>query len=167
MKRTILISLLCLLSIIAFGQQNNGQISQIQSGSYRILYPSQIIKIYFDHDTSNGLQYVVSETGLNENEKYEVASLIKQYEALMGTEDLALSFEGSAIDALSDIAVAINANVENIGARRLHTVLEKVMEDISFTASENAGKSETITAKYVQDKLSDLAQDTDLSKFIL
>jgi len=95
------------------------------------------------------------------------ASLIKQYQALIGTENVALEFTDDAIDTLADLAVKINSSVENIGARRLHTVLEKVMEDISFEASDAAGSDETIDAKYVESRLKDLAADTDLSKFIL
>ncbi|KKJ77131.1 ATP-dependent protease [Kiloniella litopenaei] len=94
-------------------------------------------------------------------------SLIKQYIALMGTEDLTLSFEDSAIDALADLAAEINTSVENIGARRLHTVLEKLLEEISFTATDRSGESVTITADDVTEQVSGLAKDTDLSKFIL
>ncbi|WP_085901534.1 ATP-dependent protease ATPase subunit HslU [Kiloniella majae] len=94
-------------------------------------------------------------------------SLIKQYIALMGTEELTLSFEDSAIDALADLAAEINTSVENIGARRLHTVLEKLLEEISFTATDRSGESVTITADDVTEQVSGLAKDTDLSKFIL
>lgn len=94
-------------------------------------------------------------------------SLIKQYIALMGTEELTLSFEDSAIDALADLAAEINTSVENIGARRLHTVLEKLLEEISFTATDRSGESVTITANDVTERVSGLAKDTDLSKFIL
>ncbi|WP_120498290.1 ATP-dependent protease ATPase subunit HslU [Kiloniella sp. EL199] len=94
-------------------------------------------------------------------------SLIKQYIALMGTEELTLSFEDSAIDALADLAAEINTSVENIGARRLHTVLEKLLEEISFTATDRSGESVTITADDVREQVSGLAKDTDLSKFIL
>ncbi|WP_085906412.1 ATP-dependent protease ATPase subunit HslU [Kiloniella majae] len=94
-------------------------------------------------------------------------SLIKQYIALMGTEELTLSFEDSAIDALADLAAEINTSVENIGARRLHTVLEKLLEEISFTATDRSGESVTITADDVTERVSGLAKDTDLSKFIL
>ncbi|WP_417452342.1 ATP-dependent protease ATPase subunit HslU [Kiloniella sp.] len=94
-------------------------------------------------------------------------SLIKQYIALMGTEELILSFEDSAIDALADLAAEINTSVENIGARRLHTVLEKLLEEISFTATDRSGESVTITADDVTEQVSGLAKDTDLSKFIL
>ncbi len=95
------------------------------------------------------------------------ASLIKQYVALMGVEDLSLEFEDGAIDQIADLAAEINQGVENIGARRLHTVLEKLLEDISFSASERSGETVVITAKTVRDSLSVLAQDADLSKFIL
>lgn len=78
MKIPVLIFHLIQLSILAFGQQNHGQISQIQSGSYRILYPSQIVKVYFDYTPSNGLQHITNATDLNENEQYEVVNVIKQ-----------------------------------------------------------------------------------------
>ncbi|WP_419903157.1 ATP-dependent protease ATPase subunit HslU [Kiloniella sp.] len=94
-------------------------------------------------------------------------SLIKQYIALMGTEDLTLSFEDTAIDALADLAADINTSVENIGARRLHTVLEKLLEEISFTATDRSGESVVISADDVTERVSGLAKDTDLSKFIL
>ena len=95
------------------------------------------------------------------------ASLIKQYVALMGVEDLTLEFRDEAIDQIADLAAEINQGVENIGARRLHTVLEKLLEDISFSASERSGESIVIDAQMVRDSLSDLAQNADLSKFIL
>lgn len=95
------------------------------------------------------------------------ANLIEQYEALLKTEGFELKFEKEAIDKIADIAVLINENVENIGARRLHTVLEILLEDISFTASDRSGQSETITAQMVEEKLSKYTQAGDLSKFIL
>ena len=95
------------------------------------------------------------------------ANLIEQYEALLKTEGFELKFEKEAIDKIADIAVMINENVENIGARRLHTVLEILLEDISFTASDRSGQSETITAQMVEEKLSKYTQAGDLSKFIL
>ena len=94
-------------------------------------------------------------------------SLIKQYKALLATEDLALDFEDAAIDELATLAAEINASVENIGARRLHTVLERLLEDISFTASDRPGTNVTITADYVREQVSQLAKNADLSKFIL
>lgn len=95
------------------------------------------------------------------------ACLIKQYIALMGTEKLALSFEDGAVDELARIAFEVNDKVENIGARRLHTVMEKLLEDVSFDASERGGEAVTIDAAFVNKQLNELAKDTDLSKFIL
>ena len=94
-------------------------------------------------------------------------SLIRQYVALMGTEELKLEFTDSAIDVLADLAAEINSSVENIGARRLHTVMEKLLEDISFDAPDKAGTNVTIDADYVQSQVAELAKDTDLSRFIL
>ncbi len=95
------------------------------------------------------------------------ASLIKQYKALMETEGVALDFTDGGVDALANIAAEINASVENIGARRLHTVMERVLDEISFTATDRGGETVTIDAAYVEENVGDLARDTDLSKFIL
>ena len=95
------------------------------------------------------------------------ASLIKQYTALMGVEEIALEFTGEAISEVADLAAEINSGVENIGARRLQTVMEKLLEDISFTASERGGETITIDAQQVREKVGELAKDADLSKFIL
>ena len=95
------------------------------------------------------------------------ASLIKQYVALMGTEDVALDFTDDAIEAVADIAVELNASIENIGARRLQTVMEKVLDEVSFTAADKAGETVRIDAAYVRDNVADLAADTDLSRYIL
>ena len=95
------------------------------------------------------------------------ASLIKQYVALLGTEEVSLTFTPDSIDALAELATEINANIENIGARRLHTILERVLEEISFTASDQPGQAVTVDAAYVQEHVGDLARDSDLSKFIL
>ena len=95
------------------------------------------------------------------------ASLIKQYIALMGTEEVELEFTDDAIDAIADIAVAVNASVENIGARRLQTVMERVLNDISFNAPDNSGDSITIDAAFVHDNIGELAKNADLSRFIL
>ena len=94
-------------------------------------------------------------------------SLIKQYRALIGTEGLDLSFAEDAIDALADLAADINDRIENIGARRLHTVLERLLEEISFSASDRSGQSVTVDATYVREKVAPLAQKGDLSRFIL
>ncbi|MCY3981671.1 MAG: AAA family ATPase, partial [Alphaproteobacteria bacterium] len=95
------------------------------------------------------------------------ASLITQYKALMGTEDLTLDFTEDAVDALAALAADINAQVENIGARRLHTVLEKLLEEISFTASDRGGETVTIDAEEVRERVGELAKSADLSRFIL
>ena len=95
------------------------------------------------------------------------ASLIKQYVALMGTEDLAINFTDDAIDALADIAVELNSTVENIGARRLQTVMERVLDEVSFDAPDKAGETLEIDAAYVQKHVGEMAKDTDLSRFIL
>ena len=95
------------------------------------------------------------------------ASLIKQYSALLATEEVTLEFTDDAIDALADLAVEINRSVENIGARRLHTVMERLLDEISFTATERSGEVERIDAGYVRARVGDLAEDADLSKFIL
>lgn len=94
-------------------------------------------------------------------------SLIKQYVALMGTEEVTLSFTEDAIDKVAALSAQINQTVENIGARRLHTILEKMLEEISFSASDRGGESIEITADYVDEQVSGLAADTDLSRFIL
>jgi ATP-dependent HslUV protease ATP-binding subunit HslU len=95
------------------------------------------------------------------------ANLIKQYKALMATEKFTLDFAPDAIDELAKLAADINSSVENIGARRLHTLLEKLLEDISFDASDKPQGTITIDAAYVRERLSDLAKNIDLSKFIL
>ena len=94
-------------------------------------------------------------------------SLVKQYVALMGTEGVDLQFTEDAIDELARLAAEVNANVENIGARRLHTVLEKLLDEISFTATDRKGDTVTIDSQYVRAQVTELAKDADLSKFIL
>jgi ATP-dependent HslUV protease ATP-binding subunit HslU len=95
------------------------------------------------------------------------ASLIRQHEALLAAENVTLRFEEDAIDTIADLAVKVNETVENIGARRLQTVLERLLDDISFSADQKHGDTVTITAEYVQAQLADLAGNADLSKFIL
>jgi ATP-dependent HslUV protease ATP-binding subunit HslU len=94
-------------------------------------------------------------------------SLIKQYGALMGTEGVTLTFTDDAVDALAELAADINDRIENIGARRLHTVLERLLEEISFTATDRAGETIVVDAAYVNEKVAPLAQKGDLSRFIL
>lgn len=95
------------------------------------------------------------------------ASLIMQYKALIGTEKVTLDFEEEAIDEIARLAFEINENIENIGARRLHTVMEKLLEEISFTASDRGGETVKITADYVRKNVEELVKSADLSKFIL
>jgi len=95
------------------------------------------------------------------------ASLIKQYVALMKTEGLTLAFTPDSIEAIADAAVHVNATVENIGARRLATILERLVEDISFDAPDKAGQTITIDKAYVAERIGKMAADTDLSRFVL
>jgi ATP-dependent HslUV protease ATP-binding subunit HslU len=94
-------------------------------------------------------------------------NLIRQYQALLKTEGVELTFKDDAIREIADLAAQVNQNVENIGARRLHTVIEKLLEEISFEASERRGEKVVITAEHVQKSVGDLAKNSDLSKFIL
>src|SRR6185437_10985158 len=95
------------------------------------------------------------------------ASLIKQYVALMATEGVTLDFSEDAIDELADIAVSVNASVENIGARRLQTVMERVLDEVSFTAADRSGETIRVDAEFVRRNIGDLAKNADLSRFIL
>jgi ATP-dependent HslUV protease ATP-binding subunit HslU len=93
--------------------------------------------------------------------------LIKQYKALLATETVTLDFGDDAIEAVADLAAEINSTVENIGARRLHTVLERLLEDISFSATDRTGETFKVDAAYVRDQVGELAKKGDLSRFIL
>jgi len=93
--------------------------------------------------------------------------LIKQYVALLKTENVDLEFSDDGIDSIANMASEVNATVENIGARRLHTIIERILDDISFTATDRSGEKIIIDAKYVKQNLDELVKDTDLSKFIL
>jgi ATP-dependent HslUV protease ATP-binding subunit HslU len=95
------------------------------------------------------------------------ASLVKQYQALLATEDVKLDFAEDGIRRLAEIAYSVNEKTENIGARRLYTVIEKLLEDVSFAAGNHAGQSVTIDAAYVDRALGEVAQDEDLSRYVL
>lgn len=95
------------------------------------------------------------------------ASLTEQYKALMATESVNIEFEESGIDKLADAAWQVNERTENIGARRLHTVMERLMEELSFDATEKSGEKIVIDAAYVTARLGELVEDEDLSRFIL
>ena len=94
-------------------------------------------------------------------------SLIKQYVALLKTENVELEFSDDGIDTIANIASEVNATVENIGARRLHTIIEKILDEISFTATDRSGEKIIINKEYINKNLDNLVKDTDLSKFIL
>ncbi|HEY7296315.1 MAG TPA: ATP-dependent protease ATPase subunit HslU [Xanthobacteraceae bacterium] len=139
----------------------------IASGAFHISKPSDLlpelqgrlpIRVELNALTRDDFRRILTETE---------ASLIKQYVALMQTEGVALEFTPDAIDAIADVAVAVNASIENIGARRLQTVMERVLDDISFTAPDRAGDKVMIDAGYVQQHIGDLAKNADLSRFIL
>ncbi len=139
----------------------------IASGAFHLAKPADLlpelqgrlpIRVELDALTREDFRRILTEPE---------ASLITQYKALMGTEDLSLDFTEDAVDALAELAADINAQVENIGARRLHTVLEKLLEEISFTASDRGGESVTIDAVEVRERVGELAKSADLSRFIL
>jgi ATP-dependent HslUV protease ATP-binding subunit HslU len=140
----------------------------IASGAFHLAKPSDLlpelqgrlpIRVELKALTREDLKRILTEPE---------ASLIKQYKALLATEDVTLDFTDEAIDELASLAEQINATVENIGARRLHTVLERLLEEISFTASDQSqGTTTTIDRDYVREHVSNLAQNADLSKFIL
>ena len=94
-------------------------------------------------------------------------SLIKQYKALLKTENVDLDFTDGGIDTIANIANEVNSTVENIGARRLHTIIERVLDEISFTATDRAGEKITVDSDYIKKNIGELVKDTDLSKFIL
>ena len=94
-------------------------------------------------------------------------SLIKQYKALLKTENVDLEFTEDGIDTIATIANEVNSTVENIGARRLHTIIERVLDEISFTATDRGGEKIIVDSKYIQENIGELVKDTDLSKFIL
>lgn len=139
----------------------------IASGAFHVAKPSDLlpelqgrlpIRVELDPLTRDDLRRIMVEPE---------ASLIRQYEALLAAEKVKLVFEDAAIDRLADLAEAVNKSVENIGARRLQTVLERLLDEISFDAPDKAGETFVITAAYVDEKVGTLAGNADLSKFIL
>ncbi len=139
----------------------------IASGAFHIAKPSDLlpelqgrlpIRVELEALTRDDMRRILTEPE---------ASLIKQYVALMQTEGVTLDVTPDAIDALADVAVAVNSSVENIGARRLQTVMERVLDDISFAAPDRNGETIQIDADYVQKHVGDLAKNADLSRFIL
>uniref|UniRef100_UPI002621AC56 AAA family ATPase n=1 Tax=Pelagibius sp. TaxID=1931238 RepID=UPI002621AC56 len=139
----------------------------IASGAFHMAKPADMlaelqgrlpIRVELDALTRDDFKRILTEP---EN------SLIRQYKALMDTEGVTLDFTEDSIDALADLSAEINSSVENIGARRLHTVLEKLLEEISFTATDRSGETITIDAELVQSRVGELSKNADLSKFIL
>jgi ATP-dependent HslUV protease ATP-binding subunit HslU len=149
------------------GSVKTDHILFIASGAFHLSKPSDLlpelqgrlpIRVELSALTRDDFRRILTETE---------ASLIKQYVALMATEGVTLEFTPDSIDAIADVAVAVNASVENIGARRLQTVMERVLDDISFTAPDRSGDKVTIDAAYVEKHIGDLAKNADLSRFIL
>jgi len=150
-----------------YGPVKTDHILFIASGAFHLAKPSDLlpelqgrlpIRVELKALTRDDFIRILTETEV---------SLIKQYKALLGTENVTLEFADGAIAAIADLAAEINGSVENIGARRLHTVLEKLLEDISFTATDRSGETFTVTADYVQSQVGVLAKKGDLSRFIL
>ncbi|MHC5306212.1 ATP-dependent protease ATPase subunit HslU [Bartonella sp. LJL80] len=150
-----------------YGQIKTDHILFIASGAFHVSKPSDLlpelqgrlpIRVELNALTREDFRSILTETEV---------SLIKQYIALMATEEVTLEITDDAIDALADIAVDLNSTVENIGARRLQTVMERVLDDISFTAPDKSGSTFTVDAAYVKKAVGALAANTDLSRFIL
>jgi len=139
----------------------------IASGAFHIAKPSDLLP-----ELQGRLPIRVELSALTRDDMRRIltepeASLIKQYIALMQTEGVTLDITDDAIDALADVAVAVNSTVENIGARRLQTVMERVLDEISFAAPDRHGETIKVDADYVQKHVGDLAKNADLSRFIL
>ena len=139
----------------------------IASGAFQLAKPSDLlpelqgrlpIRVELEALTSEDFKRILREPDF---------SLIKQYVALLKTENVDLEFSDDGIDAIANIASEVNATVENIGARRLHTIIEKILDEISFTATDRAGEKIVINKEYINKNLDTLVKDTDLSKFIL
>ena len=139
----------------------------IASGAFHVAKPSDLLP-----ELQGRLPIRVELSPLNEEDFRRIlteteASLVKQYEALMLTEGVTLDFTPDAIDALARVAVQVNSSVENIGARRLQTVMERVLDEVSFTAPDRAGQTVSVDAAFVERNIGDLAKNADLSRFIL
>ncbi len=150
-----------------YGPVKTDHILFIASGAFHVAKPSDLlpelqgrlpIRVELSALTKEDFRRILSETE---------ASLPKQYVALMATEEVSLSFSDDAIETIADIAVELNSSVENIGARRLQTVMEKILEDISFNAPDRSGESLEITGDFVRENVGELAKNADLSRYIL
>ena len=150
-----------------YGTIKTDHILFIASGAFQLAKPSDLlpelqgrlpIRVELNALTSEDFKKILREPD---------NSLIKQYKALLKTEKINLEFTDDGIETIAELATEVNSSVENIGARRLHTIIEKVLDEISFTATDRSGEKITIDKKYVQKNLGELVKDTDLSKFIL
>jgi len=150
-----------------YGTIKTDHILFIASGAFQLAKPSDLlpelqgrlpIRVELNALTSEDFKKILKEPD---------NSLIKQYKALLKTEKINLEFTDDGIDTIAQLATEVNSSVENIGARRLHTIIEKVLDEISFTATDRSGEKIIIDKKYVQKNLGELVKDTDLSKFIL
>ena len=150
-----------------YGAIKTDHILFIASGAFQLAKPSDLlpelqgrlpIRVELSALTSDDFKKILKEPD---------NSLIKQYKALLKTEKINLEFTDDGIETIADLATEVNSSVENIGARRLHTIIEKVLDDISFTATDRSGEKVIIDKAYVQKNLGELVKDTDLSKFIL
>ena len=150
-----------------YGPIKTDHILFIASGAFQLAKPSDLlpelqgrlpIRVELEALTSNDFKRILKEPDY---------SLIKQYVALLKTENVDLEFSEDGIDAIANMASEVNSTVENIGARRLHTIIERILDDISFTATDRAGEKIIIDSEYVKQNLDQLVKDTDLSKFIL
>ncbi len=150
-----------------YGPVKTDHILFIASGAFHIAKPSDLLP-----ELQGRLPIRVELNSLTKDDMIKIllepeTSLIKQYSALIGTEDVYLAFTDSAIEKIADYAITVNLEVEDIGARRLHTILENLLEDISFEASEMKGKKITIDDKFVENQLSKIITNLDLAKFVL
>ncbi len=139
----------------------------IASGAFQLAKPSDLLP-----ELQGRLPIRVELSALNEKDFIRILkepdnSLIKQYKALLKTENVDLEFKDDGIEMIAKISTEVNSSIENIGARRLHTIIEKVLDDISFNATDKAGEKIVVDKEFVQKNLGDLVKDTDLSKFIL
>jgi ATP-dependent HslUV protease ATP-binding subunit HslU len=149
------------------GQVRTDHILFIASGAFHLAKPSDLLP-----ELQGRLPIRVELASLDRDDLRRILtepenSLIRQYTALMATENVTLEFTDDGIDAIATLAADVNRGIENIGARRLHTVMERLLEEVSFSASDRPGATITIDAKFVDDNIGDLARNADLSKFIL
>ncbi len=150
-----------------YGPVKTDHILFIASGAFQLAKPSDLlpelqgrlpIRVELDALTSDDFKRILKEPD---------NSLIKQYKALLKTENVDLEFSEDGIETIANLATEVNSSVENIGARRLHTIIERILDEISFTATDRSGEKIVIDSKYVEQNLGQLVKDNDLSKFIL